>query len=140
VALQQSMIRRTASAYPALDVRRSFPVRSGARCRVMCDIALQIADDHGPAARAPGAGCHPLLSTDGIHGASESVIIQRGWLHRTNPAFGVDVLLAAMNLVAMPPQIGFATEWQLPETLPGLSVEPAHRTGQTDARRGGGRL
>jgi len=53
-----------------------------------------------------------FLSADGVYVAGASYrLAQRGWLRTTSFAFGIGALLAAMSLAAMPPQIGFATEW-----------------------------
>jgi len=44
-------------------------------------------------------------------------IAQRGWLRRAHLGFGIGALFAAMSLAAMPPQIGFVTEWFTFQTL-----------------------
>jgi hydrogenase-4 component B len=55
---------------------------------------------------------------DGIYLAGGSYRIeQRGWLGRAGVPFGIGALFAAMSLAAMPPQIGFATEWFMFQTL-----------------------
>lgn len=59
-----------------------------------------------------------FLCADGIYRASgEYEITQRGWLRRAGVAFGIGALFTAMSLAAMPPQIGFATEWYTFQTL-----------------------
>ncbi len=53
-----------------------------------------------------------FLSADGVYAAGGSYrLAQRGWLRTTSFIFGLGALFAAMSLAAMPPQIGFATEW-----------------------------
>ena len=59
-----------------------------------------------------------FLSADGVHATSGSYrLVQRGWLRRTSVLFGIGALFAAMSLAAMPPQIGFVTEWFTFQTL-----------------------
>jgi hydrogenase-4 component B len=59
-----------------------------------------------------------FLCADGVREASGGYrLAQRGWLRAAGPAFGVGALFAAMSLAAMPPQIGFATEWLVFQTL-----------------------
>jgi hydrogenase-4 component B len=53
-----------------------------------------------------------FLTADGIYAAGGSYrLAQRGWLRTSRFAFGIGALLATMSLAALPPQIGFATEW-----------------------------
>jgi hydrogenase-4 component B len=53
-----------------------------------------------------------FLCADGVFAASGTYrLAQRGWLRTTGLAFGVGALFAAMSLAAMPPQIGFVSEW-----------------------------
>ncbi len=53
-----------------------------------------------------------FLCADGVFAAGGSYrLAQHGWLRTTNLVFGVGALFAAMSLAAMPPQIGFVTEW-----------------------------
>jgi len=53
-----------------------------------------------------------FLSADGVYAAGGSYrLAQRGWLRTTSFIFGLGALFAAMSLAAMPPQIGFVTEW-----------------------------
>ena len=53
-----------------------------------------------------------FLSADGVYVAGGTYrIAQRGWLRRTSLIFGIGALFATMSLAAMPPQIGFVTEW-----------------------------
>jgi formate hydrogenlyase subunit 3/multisubunit Na+/H+ antiporter MnhD subunit len=59
-----------------------------------------------------------FLCADGVHEASGGYrLAQRGWLRPAGLAFGVGALFTAMSLAAMPPQIGFATEWLVFQTL-----------------------
>jgi hydrogenase-4 component B len=59
-----------------------------------------------------------FLTADGVYRASGSYrITQRGWLAGARPGLGIGALLAAMSLAALPPQIGFATEWFTFQTL-----------------------
>ncbi len=59
-----------------------------------------------------------FLSADGVYAAGGSYrLAQAGWLRTTNLSFGVGALFAAMSLAAMPPQIGFATEWLTFQTV-----------------------
>jgi formate hydrogenlyase subunit 3/multisubunit Na+/H+ antiporter MnhD subunit len=59
-----------------------------------------------------------FLCADGVHQASGGYrLAQRGWLRPAGLAFGVGALFTAMSLAAMPPQIGFATEWLVFQTL-----------------------
>ncbi|HTY50858.1 MAG TPA: proton-conducting transporter membrane subunit [Steroidobacteraceae bacterium] len=59
-----------------------------------------------------------FLCADGVYLASgEYVIRQGGWLRRAGIAFGIGALFAGMSLAAMPPQIGFVTEWFTFQTL-----------------------
>ncbi len=53
-----------------------------------------------------------FLCADGVRDASGDYrIAQRGWLRSAGLRFGIGALFTAMSLAAMPPQIGFATEW-----------------------------
>jgi formate hydrogenlyase subunit 3/multisubunit Na+/H+ antiporter MnhD subunit len=59
-----------------------------------------------------------FLCADGVYGASGGYrIAQRGWLRTAGLPFGIGALFAAMSLAAMPPQIGFATEWLTFQTV-----------------------
>lgn len=59
-----------------------------------------------------------FICADGVRDASGSYrLVQRGWIRRSGLAFGVGALFAAMSLAAMPPQIGFATEWLTFQTV-----------------------
>jgi hydrogenase-4 component B len=59
-----------------------------------------------------------FLCADGVHEASGGYrLAQRGWLKPAGLAFGIGALFTAMSLAAMPPQIGFATEWLVFQTL-----------------------
>jgi hydrogenase-4 component B len=59
-----------------------------------------------------------FLCADGVYSAGGDYrLAQRGWLRRAGLAFGVGALFAAMSLAAMPPQIGFVTEWFTFETV-----------------------
>jgi formate hydrogenlyase subunit 3/multisubunit Na+/H+ antiporter MnhD subunit len=59
-----------------------------------------------------------FLCADGVYSASGSYrITQRGWLRTAGLAFGIGALFTAMSLAAMPPQIGFATEWLTFQTV-----------------------
>lgn len=59
-----------------------------------------------------------FLCADGLYETSgEYQIAQHGWLKRAGLAFGVGALFTAMSLAAIPPQIGFATEWFTFQTL-----------------------
>jgi hydrogenase-4 component B len=59
-----------------------------------------------------------FLSADGVHAASGTYrLAQRGWLRRMSLMFGIGALFAAMSLAAMPPQIGFVTEWLTFQTV-----------------------
>jgi hydrogenase-4 component B len=53
-----------------------------------------------------------FLSSDGVYMAGGSYrLVQHGWLRTTSFVFGVGALFATMSLAALPPQIGFVTEW-----------------------------
>lgn len=53
-----------------------------------------------------------FLSSDGVYAASGSYhLAQHGWLRTTSFVFGIGALFATMSLAALPPQIGFVTEW-----------------------------
>ena len=59
-----------------------------------------------------------FLSADGVYAAGGTYrLMQRGWLRTTHCVFGIGALFAAMSLAAMPPQIGFVTEWFTFQTL-----------------------
>lgn len=53
-----------------------------------------------------------FLASDGVYAASGSYrLAQHGWLRTTSFVFGIGALFATMSLAALPPQIGFVTEW-----------------------------
>ncbi|WP_158215154.1 proton-conducting transporter transmembrane domain-containing protein [Candidimonas nitroreducens] len=53
-----------------------------------------------------------FLCADGIYRAvGHYTIVQRGWLRRAGLALGVGALCCAMSLAAIPPQMGFVSEW-----------------------------
>ena len=53
-----------------------------------------------------------FLSSDGVYAASGSYhLAQHGWLRTTSFVFGIGALFCTMSLAALPPQIGFVTEW-----------------------------
>lgn len=59
-----------------------------------------------------------FLCADGVYSAAGAYrITQNGWLRRAGLAFGIGALFTAMSLAAMPPQIGFVTEWFTFQTL-----------------------
>ena len=59
-----------------------------------------------------------FLSSDGVYAASGSYhLAQHGWLRTTSFVFGIGALFATMSLAALPPQIGFVTEWFTFQTL-----------------------
>ncbi len=59
-----------------------------------------------------------FLGADGVYAAGGTYrLAQRGWLRATSLVFGVGALFAAMSLAAMPPQIGFVTEWLTFQTV-----------------------
>jgi hydrogenase-4 component B len=59
-----------------------------------------------------------FLSADGVYEASGGYrLAQRGWMRPAGLAFGIGALFTGMSLAAMPPQIGFATEWLVFQTL-----------------------
>jgi len=59
-----------------------------------------------------------FLCADGIFQASGSYhLAQRGWLRHAGLGLGIGALFAVMSLAALPPQIGFATEWFTFQTL-----------------------
>lgn len=59
-----------------------------------------------------------FLAGDSVYDGSGSYAIsQRGWLRRGGLLLGVGAGLCAMSLAAMPPQIGFASEWYLFQTV-----------------------
>lgn len=59
-----------------------------------------------------------FLCADGVYETCGSYrIAQRGWLRRAGWGFGIGALFTAMSLAAMPPQIGFVTEWFTFQTL-----------------------
>jgi len=59
-----------------------------------------------------------FLCADGVYSTCGSYrIAQRGWLRRAGWGFGIGALFTAMSLAAMPPQIGFVTEWFTFQTL-----------------------
>jgi NADH:ubiquinone oxidoreductase subunit 5 (subunit L)/multisubunit Na+/H+ antiporter MnhA subunit len=59
-----------------------------------------------------------FLCADGVFSASGAYrMAQRGWLRAAGLPFGIGALFAAMSLAAMPPQIGFASEWLTFQTV-----------------------
>lgn len=59
-----------------------------------------------------------FLCADGVYSASASYrLAQRGWIRNAGLAFGVGALFSTMSLAALPPQIGFVTEWFTFQTL-----------------------
>jgi hydrogenase-4 component B len=59
-----------------------------------------------------------FLAADGVYAASGSYeLAQRGWLRTTSFVFGIGALFATMSLAALPPQIGFVTEWYTFQTV-----------------------
>lgn len=59
-----------------------------------------------------------FLCADGVYAAcGDYRLAQRGWLRGAGVGFGVGALFAAMSLAAMPPQIGFVTEWFTFQTM-----------------------
>jgi hydrogenase-4 component B len=59
-----------------------------------------------------------FICADGVFAAGGSYrLAQRGWLRTAGFVFGIGALFAAMSLAAMPPQIGFVTEWFTFQTL-----------------------
>jgi formate hydrogenlyase subunit 3/multisubunit Na+/H+ antiporter MnhD subunit len=59
-----------------------------------------------------------FLCADAVYGATGNYrMAQRGWLRTAGLPFGIGALFAAMSLAAMPPQIGFVSEWFSFETL-----------------------
>ena len=59
-----------------------------------------------------------FVCADGVYSAGGTYrTAQRGWLRRAHWGFGIGALFAAMSLAAMPPQIGFVTEWFTFQTL-----------------------
>jgi hydrogenase-4 component B len=59
-----------------------------------------------------------FLCADGVYSVNSSYrLAQRGWVRNAGLAFGVGALFATMSLAALPPQIGFVTEWFTFQTL-----------------------
>jgi hydrogenase-4 component B len=59
-----------------------------------------------------------FLCADAVYSAGGGYrLAQRGWLRNAGLAFGIGALCATMSLAAMPPQIGFVTEWFTFETV-----------------------
>lgn len=59
-----------------------------------------------------------FLTADGVHSMTGSYTIRQAGLLRNNAAiFGIGALFAAMSLAALPPQIGFVSEWYVFQTL-----------------------
>jgi formate hydrogenlyase subunit 3/multisubunit Na+/H+ antiporter MnhD subunit len=59
-----------------------------------------------------------FLTSDGVYAAGGSYrLAQHGWLRTTSFVFGIGALFATMSLAALPPQIGFATEWFIFQTV-----------------------
>lgn len=69
------------------------------------------------AGHALAKGCL-FLAADGVHAAGHSYrIAQRGWMRNAGAAFGIGTLFAVMSLAALPPQMGFVSEWFVFQTL-----------------------
>ncbi|SHI06205.1 proton-conducting transporter transmembrane domain-containing protein [Pollutimonas bauzanensis] len=59
-----------------------------------------------------------FLCADGIYRAAAGYgIVQGGWLRKAGVAFGVGALFCTMSLAAVPPQMGFVSEWFVFQTL-----------------------
>lgn len=59
-----------------------------------------------------------FLCADAVYRAGgRYAIAQNGWLRRAPWGFGVGALFCTMSLAAIPPQIGFASEWFVFQTL-----------------------
>jgi formate hydrogenlyase subunit 3/multisubunit Na+/H+ antiporter MnhD subunit len=59
-----------------------------------------------------------FLAADGVFDAGGGYrLAQKGWLRSAGATFGIGALFTAMSLAAMPPQIGFASEWFVFQTL-----------------------
>ncbi|MGA8706006.1 MAG: proton-conducting transporter membrane subunit [Steroidobacteraceae bacterium] len=59
-----------------------------------------------------------FLCADAVYRASGAyVIAQRGWLKQGGLMIGIGALFATMSLAALPPQIGFASEWLVFQTV-----------------------
>jgi len=59
-----------------------------------------------------------FLTADGVYSKNSSYLIrQTGFLRNTSVFFGVGAFFAAMSLAALPPQIGFVSEWYVFQTL-----------------------
>jgi hydrogenase-4 component B len=59
-----------------------------------------------------------FLCADGVYSVSASYrLAQRGWVRNAGLGFGIGALFATMSLAALPPQIGFVTEWFTFQTL-----------------------
>ncbi len=59
-----------------------------------------------------------FVCADAIYSAGAGyAIVQGGWLRRAGTGFGAGALLCVMSLGAIPPQIGFASEWFVFQTL-----------------------
>lgn len=59
-----------------------------------------------------------FLCADGVARASGRYAIQQNaWLRRSGALFGAGALLCTMSLAAVPPQVGFVSEWFVFQTL-----------------------
>jgi formate hydrogenlyase subunit 3/multisubunit Na+/H+ antiporter MnhD subunit len=59
-----------------------------------------------------------FLTADGVYSVTDAYTIRQTGLLRNNPAaFGIGALFAAMSLAALPPQVGFVSEWYVFQTL-----------------------
>jgi hydrogenase-4 component B len=59
-----------------------------------------------------------FLCADGVYSVNSSYrLAQRGWVRNAGLAFGIGALFTTMSLAALPPQIGFVTEWFTFQTL-----------------------
>lgn len=69
------------------------------------------------AGHALAKGCL-FLAADGVREGGHSYrIAQRGWMRHAGAAFGIGALFAVMSLAALPPQMGFVSEWFVFQTL-----------------------
>jgi hydrogenase-4 component B len=59
-----------------------------------------------------------FLTADGVYSIAGGYLIrQTGFLRNSSALFGIGALFAAMSLAALPPQIGFVSEWYAFQTL-----------------------
>ncbi|KAA0911113.1 proton-conducting transporter membrane subunit [Pusillimonas sp. ANT_WB101] len=59
-----------------------------------------------------------FVCADGVYNASASyAIVQGGWLRKAGIRFGIGALFCTMSLAAVPPQMGFVSEWFVFQTL-----------------------